>query len=303
MSNNKMRFKIYGIRGSYPPTNGLPTHFGVNTTCFRFDVGSHVVVLDAGTGIINLGADLLKEARQKNGKQNPWRMFIFFTHLHIDHLMGFPYLPQIYFPQSEIHLISPKIVNYSLADALEMLMSPALFPVTLEELQSTRIYHDFAENRVAYFTEEGVHIVPATTKKAVDSWILKVSAIRNYTHPKGGAYIYKFETPAGNSVVVATDVEGFVGGDQRIINFARGASILVHDAQYTISEYAMFQGFGHSTYEMACQVAKEAGVQKLLLFHHDPKHDDAVLSELEAEAQKIFPETYMASESMEFTLK
>ncbi|NOX36407.1 MAG: MBL fold metallo-hydrolase [Calditrichaeota bacterium] len=300
MPKAEFRMKIYGVRGSYPPTNGFATHFGVNTTCIRFDIGKHLIVFDAGTGIINLGNDLLKEIKNGNSRQNLWKIHLFFTHLHIDHLMGFPYFSMIYIPQTELHLISPRILVYSLKDSLEMLMSPALFPVTMNELPSRKIFHDLAENRVVFFLEDDFQIVHVTDAPSVKNWIGKISCIRNYTHPKGGTYIYKVEFQNNHSVVFATDVEGFVGGDQRIINFARGADILIHDAQYTLREYEMFQGFGHSTYEMACEIAKKAEVKKLLLFHHDPKHDDAELSELEMKAREIFPETYMASENMEF---
>ena len=124
--------------------------------------------------------------------------------------------------------------------------------------------------------------------------------MRNYTHPKGGVYIYKFENNSGHSVVFATDIEGYVGGDQRLAKFAHNANILIHDAQYSLAEYNMFQGFGHSTFVMACEVAKNAGIKKLVLSHHDPKHSDAELKQLEKEAQKIFPDTYLATESMEF---
>ncbi len=86
--------------------------------------------------------------------------------------------------------------------------------------------------------------------------------MRNYTHPKGGVYIYKIENHVGNTVVFATDIEGYVGGDQRLAKFARNANILIHDAQYSTPEYEMFQGFGHSTFVMACEVAKTAAVKK-----------------------------------------
>ena len=152
-----------------------------------------------------------------------------------------------------------------------------------------------------YFYEDKCKIVSVNETDHTESgWLAKISCIRNFTHPKGGTYIYKIESRNGNSVVFATDVEGFVGGDKRLINFARDANILFHDAQYSLEEYQMFQGFGHSTYEMACTVAKQAGVQKLILFHHDPKHSDQELSDLENKAQEIFRETYMATESMEF---
>lgn len=301
MSNSPFRLKIYGVRGSYPPTSNNGHTFGVNTTCLRFDIEKHVVIIDAGTGIINLGNDLFQEMRQGNGRQNYKKLHFFFTHLHIDHLMGFPYFLLNYIPDVEMHFIAPRILTYSLEQVLEFLMSPALFPVTLTELPSRRTFYDFSENLVALFFEDRFEIYPTSQAAKMKGWQGRVSCLRNYTHPKGGAYIYKVEHHSGTRVVFATDVEGFIGNDQRLVKFAKDADILIHDAQYTLEEYAMFQGFGHSTYEMACAVAKAAGVKKLLLTHHDPKHGDEVLAQLEAKAREIFPQTHVATEFMEFS--
>ena len=295
-----MKVKIYGVRGSYPPTSGSGTQYGVNTTCLRVDLGKHIVIVDAGTGIINLGSDLVSEMKSGKSKQNFQKLYLLFTHTHIDHLMGFPYFNMIYMPQTELNVITPTQLNYSIQEILETLMSPAFFPVTISELPSTIQYHDFAENRTLYFYDDDYEVVALNKTPSKSAWIGRISTMRNYTHPKGGVYIYKFENHAGNSVVFATDIEGYVGGDQRLSKFAHNANILIHDAQYSLKEYDMFQGYGHSTFVMACEVAKNAGIKKLILSHHDPKHGDEELKQLEKEAQKIFPETFLASESMEF---
>jgi ribonuclease BN (tRNA processing enzyme) len=302
MKKDNVRVKIYGVRGSYPPTNGNGTQYGVNTTCLRIDIGKHVVIIDAGTGIINLGADLISEWKSGSQEQNLFKLYLFFTHTHIDHLMGFPYFSMIYMPQTELNVITPTQLNYSIEEIFETLMSPAFFPVTLSELPCNFSYQDFAENKVVYFFEDDFKVVSVKDKPNFKNWVGRISSIRNFTHPKGGVYIYKVENPEGESIVFATDVEGFVGGDQRLIKFAEDAKVLIHDAQYSTVEYDIFQGFGHSTYKMACDVANKAAVKKLVLSHHDPKHSDDELSELETEAKKLFPETYLASESMEFLL-
>jgi ribonuclease BN (tRNA processing enzyme) len=264
------------------------------------DFGKHIVIIDAGTGIIKLGADLISELKAEGKKQNYHKLYMFFTHTHIDHLMGFPYFPLLYMPQTELNIITGTQLNYSMEEILETLMSPAFFPVTIAELPSQFNYHDFAENKVAYFFEDDYEIYPVKDGAQVKNWIGKITCLRNYTHPKGGVFIYKFEDSAGHSLVFATDIEGFVGGDKRLVSFAKNANVLIHDAQYSLPEYDIFQGFGHSTYEMACDVARNAGVGKLILSHHDPKHSDSELEELEKAAQNIFSETYIASESMEF---
>jgi len=300
MDERPLRLKIYGVRGSHSPTRHFKTKYGVNTTCLRIDLGKHLIIFDAGTGIINLGQDLMAEA-SSGSEQNLWKLHLFFTHFHIDHLMGFPYFLMNYIPKSEIEFYYAKMVNYDLKDVIEELLNPALFPVTLSEMPSRKTFHQLGEGNVVFFFEDSFQVLPVSEAPSVENWIGKISCMRFYTHPKSGSYTYKVESNNGKSIVFATDVEGFVGNDQRIIKFAKDADILIHDAQYTFQEYSMFQGFGHSTYEMACNVAKEAGVKKLLLFHHDPKHEDALLDELEASAQKLFPEAYMATEEMDFS--
>jgi ribonuclease BN (tRNA processing enzyme) len=303
MADTTMRLRIYGVRGSHPPTKASNTKYGVNTTCLRIDLGDHLIIFDAGTGIINLGHDLMVELKDAgNHSPNLWKLNVLFTHFHIDHLMGFSYFVMNYLPKTEFHFLYPRMINYDLKDVLEELMNPALFPVTLSELPSTRHYYEIGEGKVIYFFEDGFKIYHVSEAEDVTGWQGRISCRRFYTHPKSGSYTYKIESSAGKSIVFATDVEGFVGSDQRLLKFAQGADILIHDAQYTLQEYEIFQGFGHSTYEMACKVAKEANVKKLLLFHHDPKHDDKVLKEIEDNAQKLFSETYMANEDMDFKL-
>ncbi len=295
-----MRLKIYGVRGSYPPTNSQHSKIGINTTCLRLDIGKHLVIIDAGTGIINLGHDLIREWKSEENKQDIFKIHLFFTHGHIDHIMGFPYFNLIYFPQAEFHIISPPFLNYSIKDILESLMSPVVFPVTFAELPARFNFHPIGESRQAYFYEEDFQIFHVSEPNIPSGWLGRISCIRNFTHPKGGSYIYKFESNQGKSLVFATDIEGFVNGDKRLAQFARNAQVLIHDAQYSWSEYEMFQGFGHSTYEMACEVAKQAEVEKLLLFHHDPKHSDEELFELEKKSRQLFKESYLATEDMEF---
>lgn len=301
MGNDTFRLKIYGVRGSHPPTTGKATQYGVNTACLRIDIGRHLLIVDAGTGIIDLGKDLLSEIKSGKSKQNLFKLHLFFTHTHIDHLFGFPYFNMLYLPKTEMHIISPPILNITAEEVLNTWMSPAFFPVAASELPGTLYYHDFGENRQVYFFENDFKVLPVTEALTVKGWIGRISCLRNYTHPKGGNYIYKFENSRERSIVFATDVEGMLGGDQRLIDFAKNTDVLIHDAQYSPEEYLLSQGFGHSTYEMACEVAQKASVKKLILFHHDPNHSDEELQDLENQAKKIFPHSYIADETMEFS--
>jgi ribonuclease BN (tRNA processing enzyme) len=121
-------------------------------------------------------------------------------------------------------------------------------------------------------------------------------------------HVYRIDY-RGRSLVYATDTEGYVGGDRKLTAFARGADLLIHDAQYSeehyrgqIVELPSTQGYGHSTPQMACELAKAAGVRKLVLFHHDPNYTDEMVADLEVRARSVFPNACAASEGLVITL-
>ena len=128
---------------------------------------------------------------------------------------------------------------------------------------------------------------------------LLVQTYHSYCHPQDGVLVFRI-TYRERSLVFATDVEGYVGGDRRLIKFSQGADVLIHDAEYDEGEYAdkplVKQGWGHSTWCMATEVAQAAHVKRLFLTHHSPHHDDAYLEQMVAKAQKVFAPTYLAQE-------
>ncbi len=300
MRKQEIRLKFYGVRGSYPPTTTEKTQFGVNTACLRLDAGEDLVIFDAGTGIVKLGQDLMEELNSGRSAQNLSKIHLLFSHTHIDHLFGFPYFNMIYVPHTSIHIMAPSFLKNDIENVLDTFMDPAFFPVTMSELPCDFRYYEIGENReILFFGDEDFLIQKNGNGQNPGDSVARVTCLRNYTHPRGGSYTYRIESASGNSIVFATDIEGYIGGDQRLIRFAKNAKALIHDAQYSPEEYKNFQGYGHSTYEMACQVAREANVEQLVLFHHDPKHSDRELIEMEQRAKKLFPETVMATEGME----
>jgi ribonuclease BN (tRNA processing enzyme) len=127
-----------------------------------------------------------------------------------------------------------------------------------------------------------------------------IHLMKSYAHP-GNVYVYRIEW-RGHSLVYATDTEGYVGGDRRLEAFAKGADLLIHDAQYSAEDYMSKQGFGHSTPQMACEVARAAEVKRLALFHHDPAYDDESVHDLEEQAQALFGGAFSAREGLEVEL-
>jgi ribonuclease BN (tRNA processing enzyme) len=187
-------------------------------------------------------------------------------------------------------------------------MTERYCPVRLEELNATKIIKNLADSDRLFFRATNnvpEHFCARQEFPQTETNDLVISMMRSYAHPKDGVFVFK-AVQNGKTVVYATDTEGYSGGDARLIEFAQGADVLIHDAQYTQAEYTdqhfPKQGFGHSTVEMACEVARKAGVAKLILFHHDPHHDDATIARLEQEARAVFLETHAAHEGMEIVL-
>ena len=149
------------------------------------------------------------------------------------------------------------------------------------------------------YGEAPLHYLVGQELKNVPPEATTIQIYHGYHHPKSGILFSRISYK-GRSVVIATDTEGFCGGDRKLINFTRGADLLIHDAEYDEHEYAdesvIRQGWGHSTWRMATQVAEAAQVGRLALTHHSPRHSDADLEAILEKAQAIFPNTFLARE-------
>jgi len=257
---------------------------GGNSSCVEVDTPTHTLVFDAGTGLIGLGRELI----QRPGRPE---VHLFLSHLHHDHIEGLRFFAPAYSPEWTCHVYGPtgRGAN-SLARVLARVMSPRLFPVDLAQLSARVAMRELAPR--AHFALKGTPAV-------------HISARLSHAHPKVGVTFYRVES-GGRSVVYATDVESQKGGFEEVVEHARKADVLIHDAQYTDEEYhgghLNKAGWGHSTVRQAAEVAKAAGVGQLLLFHHDPAHDDAEVRRLEKIAQAIFPRSRAATEGLELQL-
>ncbi|HZT99651.1 MAG TPA: MBL fold metallo-hydrolase [Ktedonobacteraceae bacterium] len=302
---NRQRFlvRFWGVRGSYPTPGPQTLRYGGNTSCVEVLAGSHILVFDAGSGIIRLGQDLLQRAGGKD-----LDLTLFLTHAHGDHLIGFPFFAPLFSPRTRLHLIGPQLAGLDIEQILTSVMSPPYFPVDVRQLPSQRTYHTITdEQRVSWLSgsenSELIIDLPVTGRVQPGAPAeLCVEAKFTQSHPLNGSICYRIEY-AGRRVVYATDVEWRNGCDPAFLAFVEGADLLIHDAQYTTPDYQQQkQGFGHSTVEMAIETAQIAHVRKLILFHHEPTYDDAQLERMEAEAQARFPHTRSAREGMEINL-
>jgi diguanylate cyclase (GGDEF)-like protein len=243
--------------------------------------------LDAGSGIRALGKHLI---------DNKAEIYLLLTHVHWDHIQGFPFFAPAFIPGAEVNVYAPLGFQKSLGEAMAGQMEYSYFPVKLKDLRS-RIH--FTELEEGFFRVGDV---------------LVETQYLNHTAP---TVAYRL-THGNATVAYVTDHEpywkpkrnGFSHpGDQRHVQFLRGANLVIHDAQYTDEEYRNRIGWGHSSIEYATDIAMAAGVQRLALFHHDPTHDDATMDRLEAEARERVSATgagvdvFAAFEGLELEVK
>jgi len=298
--DDKFTIRFWGVRGSYPTPGNATVRYGGNTACVEVTAGGRTIILDAGTGIIPLGRDL---ARCAGGK--PMEMLVLVSHLHSDHTQGFPFFVPAYIPSTRLHVFGLGTDAESLERELEANQSAQRFPVSLREMGAAKEIRSVRETEEIVWDADGV--CASAAGQTVGSDAVRIRILRSYAHP-GGVYFYRVEW-RGRSLVYATDTEGYVGGDRRLAAFARGADMLIHDAQYSEAHYRgqlaglpSTQGFGHSTVEMACESASAAQVGRLVLFHHDPSYDDVTLDNLEARARGRFVNTQAAYEGLTLEL-
>jgi len=303
MDTDKYMVRFWGTRGSYPTPGPHTIRYGGNTTCVELQVGRQTVVIDAGTGIINLGNDLLRRSHEQGNK--PIVATILLTHMHHDHTQGFPYFVPAYVGTSKLHILGPRTFDQEIEEILNHAVLPPSFPVSLHEMSSVKVIRSLQGTEMVVIDQEqgNLHIYNIFHDH-IDCTpdIICVRIHKSYAHPKSGVYIYRVEWN-GKSVVFASDTEGYVDTDRRLVEFARDTDLIIHDAQYTEEEYALKkQGWGHSTPQMACDVARMANAKRLVLFHHEPLNDDDQITAMERKAQEMFPATIAAYEGLEITL-
>jgi phosphoribosyl 1,2-cyclic phosphodiesterase len=283
MRTAAMRVRFWGVRGSHPVPGASTVRIGGNSSCVEVEAGSHRLVFDAGTGLIPLGRDLVRRAGRKI-------LHLFISHTHHDHIEGLRFCEPFYQKGWDCRVYGPPHGRETLEQALRGAMQPRYFPVSLDELSARVSIRNLGHGERLRFS---------------GSPPISVEAFHSRAHPKHGVVLYRVRH-RGKSIVYATDIEAPRGGHADVVSFARGADLLIHDAQYTEEEYfdghINKAGWGHSTVRMAAQVAREAGVGRLVLFHHDPSHDDRFVRRMEREARKILPASLAAHEGLELTL-
>ena len=267
--------RIWGARGSIACPGDSTARYGGNTSCIEMRCGDRLLVFDAGTGIRLLG-----ETLETSG---PLDADHFFSHTHLDHVIGLPFFCPAYRPENSFQVWAGHLLpDLTIEEALRAAMTQPLFPVPLDVLKAKRDYHDFSAG-------ETLEPRPGITVRTAP-----------LNHPNG-ATGYRVEY-AGKAVCYLTDTEHTVDApDKNILSLIQGADIVIYDCTYTDEEFEKFIGWGHSTWQEGVRLCQAAGVDRLVIFHHNPDHDDVAMDAIAKQAAALMPGAVVAREGM--TLK
>ncbi|MBR2068348.1 MAG: hypothetical protein IJ877_01170 [Candidatus Gastranaerophilales bacterium] len=306
MSKKDFKVKFRGTRGSYPKPKSNFLEYGGNTACVEVQCGNRLIILDAGTGIIDVGCDEIKNSIISEEK-TPHLVTIILSHIHQDHIQGLQFYKPLFVPNSKIELYGLNTTGENLKDTLRTILFDKVFPVGLDEIRSNFTINNFNQNNILVLSQNGETKVFDSMENNINlkEDDILISAYKTTAHPKNGCLCIKIQYNS-KSLVYATDKESYIGADKRFVQFAHNCDMLIHDAQYTYQDYVNpiqpRQGFGHSTFEMAIETAISAKAKKLFFFHYDPEYDDSKLKMLEDEFSRDENHIYFAKENHEIIL-
>lgn len=261
-----MRARIWGCRGSLPAPARDTVRYGGNTSCVELRVDEDILlILDAGSGMRSLGCDLAERGTHE--------IHVLLTHLHLDHLQGLAFFAPFWSDDVELHIWGPPSPNCSLAKRVASYVSPPLFPVSLSDAPSRPLFHDVPD----------------------DPWMIGSALVAGYPVVHQGPTLGFRVTADDRTLAYIPDHEPSLGVNLTLLEpdwisgyrVAQGADVLLHDAQYSDDEYNAHVGWGHSSMNHALTFASATQSEHLVMFHHDPAHNDATLESLLDEAQLL----------------
>jgi len=273
-----LKIKFWGVRGSIPSPGPATARVGGNTSCVELRTGGQMLIFDMGTGARALGGALLATP--------PVRAHVFLSHLHHDHTQGLPFFVPCFLPSTELSFYSADKGNESLQSLLFRLFDYPYFPVPMKKMASRKDFVSLSEGTA-------LTVAPGLTVRN-----------RSLNHPDGalGFRVEAIEDGVKKVFTYCTDTEHSAVADANVMDLAADADVFVYDAQYTDEEYPAKVGFGHSTPTEAAKLASSSGAKRLLLFHHDPTHNDEKIFAMEAQARAIFPASHAAVEGLEIEI-
>lgn len=246
--------------------------YGGNTTCFEIaEDPRHRVLIDAGTG--------LREIQHSLSRDRDHRFTMLLSHYHWDHIQGIPVFAPVWIPGNTFTMYGHATPMGDVRATLAGVLTQPWFPAAIVDSPAQISYRDYSE--------------------PIEVGSVSITSVA-LNHPQGNSG-FRIDGPS-RSIVIATDHESDPEADVRLAEFARGADVLIHDAQYLPAEYPMRVGWGHSTWEHAIEAAKMAGVAELVLTSHDPDHNDDDIDGIVAAAAEHFPKVFGGTEGMKIPL-
>ncbi len=282
-----MRILLGGVRGTTPRTEPEFVGYGGHTTCVLVtgEDGTHLL-LDAGSGVHTVNPHLTC-ADHGDGRESSCDLLLLMTHLHLDHLLGLPLLAPLFDAAWRVEIAAVAHEGASPAAALERLLSPPLWPFGLDEMPA----------RVTTTTLDPGELDPARPVLHCGGLEIRGVAV---PHPDG-CTAWRIDEPAtGAALVFATDMEWSAADDAQreaflaLLRTPRPADLLVMDGHFSAAELPERRGWGHSSTAECVEVARTAGAEQLLITHHAPVHDDAVLAARERDLQRMWGRAALA---------
>jgi phosphoribosyl 1,2-cyclic phosphodiesterase len=272
-----MRVRFWGVRGSTPTPQQENMGYGGNTSCIELRTDSNeILVFDGGTGLRLLGNELGREFGDK-----PIKGHIFFSHFHLDHIQGIPFFRPLYNSRNHFTFYFAGRHATPGVDALAGIMASPYFPVDMSNLPCSRDYVDLVEGT---FEVAGARIL-----------------VLPLNHPQGSVG-FRIEQN-GKVISYCTDVEhGIEWSDRNMKTLAEDADVFIVDAQFTPEELPSHKGWGHSSWKQAVETGIAADAKSIILYHHDPYHEDVDVEKILNEARKLYPNAIAAREGLEVTL-
>ena len=262
-----MRITYFGVRGSCPCSSDRYRRYGGNTSCVLVEVaGEPPLIIDLGTGLRALGEHLRAQLLPTGA---PLAANVLLSHLHYDHVLGLPFFSPMRHPEAVVDVYGPAQEVGSLEETLASMVRPPFFPVHMSQFQGSFRFHD----------------LDGSDEFAVGPVKVKVRPILHVGHTLG----FRLEVD-GQVLAYLSDHQAPLDLrtlEPNVLELCDGADLLLHDAQYTEEEFAALPDWGHSTANYAVLVAREAGVRRLTLFHHDPSHSDDEIDRMLEEARKL----------------
>ena len=312
MKKNDFKVKFWGVRGSYPVAKKEYLKYGGNTACVEVQAGSHRIILDCGTGIIPLGDKMFQEhisSADNVYDRTKMNITLLLSHIHLDHIQGLNFFKPINVFTTKLSLFGFSGFDNSLDEILSELVYGKSFPINL--------YDVTADSDICDITEADILILkqnePTPILKRISStedFVPKgddivISFMKSNSHPNFGVMCFKISYK-NKSVVYATDTESYIGGSKKLELFAKDTDLLIHDSQYTTEDYLSVvfpkQGFGHSTFDMAYNAAKDTNAKRLAFFHFDPTYNDEKLTNIEIFFKNKNENYFFAKEGLEICL-